>query len=841
MFCSVIEKDYICKRITNPFYNHSIGAMHDREKRIFTIIIFVGCLLQTVSAQTVPDSLIKHMRRQLSLYPQEKISLHTDRTVFLPGDSIFLKAYVTDASTLVPTLKSQFVYVELLDSKRRLLQRKRMIASNNLYTGYLNLPHDQQPGVYYLWSYTLYSAQLKDYDCIIPIQVGSEEREDVKTNSKIPSPVLRFFPEGGYLVEGSVCMVGFEATTKDGDSLSISGEIVDKTGQVVSHFSTSHQGLGRFPLSVKAGEKYTAICRYVNGQSFSFPLPEGRDDVACLQCRQRTNDTQIITNCGKAFHGRQLHLLVHCRGQIVSYQDIEAGAMYHLSPQSLPAGVNSILLLDDEAHVLSERLIFSSNTDISMPLTIESTHHKYGIRDSIPLHLTLPGLNEGEFAFLSLSVTDDGITRGCHSPSLWSQLLLSSDIQGYIANTDDYFFPVWQHDNLDLLMMVNGWRRYDMPAVLQGNYSRPTVEYEHSQSVKGRIRSVFKNQPVDSVQVSLAIMKQKYINGTFTDAEGRFEFHDLNFSEDADAYVYASRKKDRRCVVEIDQQRPPLLPDIIQTKGFTQWKPWVNFDEELLEAYSQDSHLLEEVVVKGNAPTYIVDQPNMSFDRNSIKEGKYADFAMLLLCTNCLYIDNENEEIKLDPAYATGIERLSLAGGSNSASIESTANTATDTSSEESYASWPSVRLYVNGSEVPNASFHDISLGDVERVDLYLGSRAWIFGVTEGGVLDITIRGGLHRATDNIFNNKIVRIEGYQAPAEYYFSRYPKDSVPSEMFPDVRRTLYWNPYLRMVKDSPMSLDFYSADIPTSYTVRVEGITNYGRIVSGELSLSAEGQ
>ncbi|MBP5277477.1 MAG: carboxypeptidase regulatory-like domain-containing protein, partial [Prevotella sp.] len=623
-----------------------------------------------------------------------------------------------------------------------------------------------------------------------------------------------------------------------GDSLSISGEVVNKAGKVVSHFSTSHHGLGRSPLSVKAGEQYKAVCRNAGGQTFSFPLPPSRNDVACLQCRQRSDDIQVVVNCGNKFPTQNLHLLVHCRGQIVSYQDIRPGSLYHLSPTSLPAGVNSVLLIDDEAHVLSERLIFSENSDINMPLTIESSKQKYDIRDSIPLQLSLPGLKEGEFAFLSLSVTDDGITRGSHSPSLWSQLLLSSDIQGYIPQADDYFSPVWHTDKLDLLMMVNGWRRYDMPAVLQGNYTYPMVEHERSQSVKGRVRAVFKNQPVDSVQVSLAVMKQRYVNGTVTDSEGRFEFDNLNFTEDADAYVYALRKKDRRCLVEIDQQRPPFTPDILKSRGSIKWIPWLNIDDELLQSYSQDSHLLQEVVVKGQAPTYMVDQPNMSFDRNSIKEGKYADLTMLLLCTNCLYLDNENELIKLDPAYATSIERLSMAGSSNNA-LDAVSDATTDSASGGPYASWPTIRLYVNGSEVPNASFNDISLTDVERVDLYLGNRAWIFGVTDGGVLDITIRGGLHRASDNVFNNKIVRLEGYQAPAEYYFPRYPKGSRPSEMLPDVRRTLYWNPYLRMVKDMPMHLDFYSADIPTTYTVRVEGVTSHGRIVSGTLPLTVK--
>ena len=530
-----------------------------------------------------------------------------------------------------------------------------------------------------------------------------------------------------------------------------------------------------------------------------------------------------MVNSGRSFTSKSLHLLVHCRGQIVSFQDIRPGSVYHLSPTSLPAGVNSILLIDDEAHVLSERLVFSSNTDSRMPVTIKSNKQEYSIRDSIPLQLSLEGLKNEEFAFLSLSVTDDGITRGSHSESLWSQLLLSSDIQGNIAHPDNYFTPVWQTDRLDLLMMVNGWRRYDMPAVLQGNFTHPTVEHEYSQSVKGRVRAVFKNQPVNDVPVTLAVMKQKFVDQTTTDSLGRFEFNGLNFTDNANAFVYAMRKNNRRCLIELDKSSVVPPPALWQIRQAAKWIPWKDVDKDLLESYARDGQLLDEVVIKGDAPTYIVDQPNVSFDRNVIKEDKYGSLALLLLSTNFLYMDYENEVIKLDPAYATSIEKLNLVGNAAADSVSPTEN-------------WPTIKLYVNGSEVPNATFEDIELADVDRVDLYLGNRAWIFGVTEGGVVDITMRGGVHRPTSNVFNNKVVRLEGYQAPAEYYFPRYPKGSKPSEMLPDVRRTIYWNPYLRMVKDTPMHLDFYSADIPTSYTVRIEGITSRGRVVSGTLPL-----
>ena len=234
------------------------------------------------------DSVAVRLKEQLRRFPHEKVALHVDRTVLLAGDTVRVKAYVADAATLVPQLDNQFVYVELLDGqKKRSLDRKRLIASNNLYTGYVALPVDLKPGIYYLWAYTLYSAQVKGYDCLVPIQVGDQQpavqRQPTKTKQsaktkQTANPMLRFFPEGGYLVEGTTTTVAFEAITANGDTLDVSGEVVDGQGKVVSHFKTSHQGRGLFPLKVETGEHYEAVFRDRSGQAFRFPLPPARND-----------------------------------------------------------------------------------------------------------------------------------------------------------------------------------------------------------------------------------------------------------------------------------------------------------------------------------------------------------------------------------------------------------------------------------------------------------------------------------------------------------------------------------------------------------------------------------
>ena len=815
-------------------------------------LLYILWIITAGWAQHLTDSILVRLERQLQLFPQEKVCLHVDRTVFIPGDTICMKAYVTDAATLKPLIDDQFVYVELLDGQNRPLQRKRLIASTNLYTGYIPLSPDQHAGVYHLWAYTLYSSQVKGYDCLIPIQVGVPSQENGTENGKkadVPVlagsslfrggaggevPMLRFFPEGGSIVEGTTCMVAFEATTAQGDSLDLEGDITDSQGQVLTHFRSYHHGLGFFPLTAEAGQQYSAVCYDRRGRRHSFPLPTARTDVACLRCRVTSSEVEVRINCGESLRRKPLFLMAHCRGQMVSLRPVQPGATYHLPLNQLPAGVNSLLLLDKECHVLSERLVFSNNSSKHLPLTITTDRDVYGLRDSIALHLSLPDMQTDELAFLSLTATDDAITLGRHATSLWSQLLLAYDLQGQHSALDEFFQPRYQPERLDLLMMICGWRRYDMQSVLQGRYDTPKIEKEREQSISGRVRQVFANKPVSGAEVVLAITKQGHLDTATSDSIGHFEFRGLNYPEDADVFIYALRQKNKRCIIETDRTYAPHAPAVSVTRRSAGMLTLTDIDSDLLEQYARDSHLLQEVVVKGKDKSgpYPLDNTTWSLDRKQIEEGEYPDLGFMLLCSNILNVDPASGRITADDMYKSDIDKLFKTDRRTRQAIKSTQPSS-------------AVKLYVNGMHIPNLTYEDIALEDIDRVDLYMGSKAWVFGEDSvAGVVNITTRtGGINLPADDPFNNKVMRIVGYQKPIEYYFPRYQQGGSPlfrrgaGGEVPDMRRTVYWNPYLRLGKDTPAHLDFYSADLPTTYTVRVEGITSHGRIVDGQLKLN----
>ena len=90
-------------------------------------------------SNSLADTLTRVARRfdlQLSVFPQEKLYLHTDKPYYLSGERIWFRAHVVDAATHVPSFSSGSVYVELFDARDSVVCRVKTGAANDLFSGY---------------------------------------------------------------------------------------------------------------------------------------------------------------------------------------------------------------------------------------------------------------------------------------------------------------------------------------------------------------------------------------------------------------------------------------------------------------------------------------------------------------------------------------------------------------------------------------------------------------------------------------------------------------------------------------------------------------------------------
>ena len=480
------------------------------------ISFFVGAVM-TVSTVTQAQNVSSCEKQAEELksfnqkYPQEKVFLHMDNTCYFLGDTIWFKAYTRQTDTGAPSGKSGVLYVELLNHDGYLMERKLIEMSQGEGHGFFHLKNDssQYSGFYELRAYTrwqlnwgefehkktqaskkwffnktmeyeffrdyekLYSRVFPVYDQ--PEEAGEyvlsmSERPKLRYYSMNPSEAemtLSFFPEGGTLVEGVPCRVAFEAAMTDGEYLEGGLTVEGKTVPVTD------RGRGVFTVTPKAGERIKAVFRTKDGKEISKELPKAEAQGATLCVEERNGKWTIgVQASGGLSTGNMAMTLMH-EGRMIHFAPLDgkAKAEIRLDSDTLKAGVHQATLYDADGRVWADRLFFVKKKDIERPtLTFNGAKEQYKPYEQISLGV------QGIQGNTRISVAVRDAVRGSRNDdtgNILTEMLLASEIKGFVPQPEWYFEADDERHNraLDLLMMVQGWRRFDWKEMaVKGNF-----------------------------------------------------------------------------------------------------------------------------------------------------------------------------------------------------------------------------------------------------------------------------------------------------------------------------------------------------------------------------------
>ena len=476
-------------------------------KRLSRSMLFGLLLLPVCTVFAAPppssasDSLALRLRRQLELFPQEKIFLHTDKPYYMAGDTLWFRAHVVDASTHVPADASRYVYVDFrcvdktpVGTAAPAAQHYRILERDGVYAGYIPLPMTLESGNYELTAYTHFMRNLPhDYFFRQSVYVSAYGQRYAPGKQEAAADYdVTFHPEGGYLIEGVRSTAGFKALRADGTSVGITGHIVDETGREVARFASQHAGMGKCAFTPEAGHRYTAICRDAAGTERRVRLPEAQSRACVLQVYPASERFTVQAAAASAYDPGSLRLLIHCRGN-VCYNGVLDPATRQASFrwEDFPQGVLQILLLDEGMRTLSERLLFHYDPELEATARIHPDKPEYGRREKVSLELEFRDAQGDPLTGnVSLAVTDSRIIDPDFAHrDIRTELLLESELRGYIEDPD-YYFGERTPERMaaaDALMLTQGWRRYDIPKVLQGVYAEPELPLEIGQEITGRL------------------------------------------------------------------------------------------------------------------------------------------------------------------------------------------------------------------------------------------------------------------------------------------------------------------------------------------------------------------
>ncbi len=488
---------------------------------------------------------MKHIETFNLLYPQEKVYLHFDNTSYFIGENIWFKAYVINAGNHRSTTGSGILYVELMNSRGILLETKKLKITNGQCHGDFYLTPfncDYLAGYYEIRAYTkmmLNFGEQEIFSRIFPVfnppeKAGDYSRLDMddkgvakrlKLDLKRKKPEKRktvnmdFYPEGGYLVNGLTGRVAFKLTDENGLGIEAQGLILDSKGEKTGHFSTFHNGMGIFNI-LPDGKRYKVQLRY-RDRNYTFDLPESTPSGYVLQVNSLMAKN-IVLEIRKSpeIHPETLGLSVLCHGKPVFFQALEPDTntfILRIPKDKLPGGINQITLFDAKGKVFAERLVFIPPGKEEIPY-IQAIPSKtvYQARERIKI-----GFQGVPSAGFSLSVRDAASTiRTTDTGNIQTNLLLSSDLKGFIENPTYYFEKqdASRQQALDILMLVQGWRKYEWKQLAGITPFRQKYDLEKGLKIKGQVLG-----KADKLIVELALKDSGYLEDTTpVDASGYF-------------------------------------------------------------------------------------------------------------------------------------------------------------------------------------------------------------------------------------------------------------------------------------------------------------------------------
>lgn len=634
-------------------------------------------------------------------------------------------------------------------------------------------------------------------------------------------------PEGGYIIPDSENRIAFKAINEEGRGIDVSGTITDNHGNIICKTRTFHKGMGCFTITPQSGKRYKAEFTDSNGLKKVVELPEANSMASSLKL-DFSGDTIIVSSHGNTPEGS--FLMIHERGIAMASAGISNSSPQFFLKSWFPSGVIQILLLDRFGNTLSERMFFSRSNDMQYSeITPDSS--LYMNRSKVKVKISLKDYSSGK-ASAAVSVTDNQLASGINRIPIDAQLLLQSDIKGTIEQPSYYFENISEDTDyaLDLLMLTQGWRRYNIPEVMKGNYSYPRFPLEIGQEINGEVRRFIIGTPRQGININLMAPKVNYINLTSTDKDGKFSFGGFDFP-DSTTFIFQAREKDGDRVrnFEIFNIRypfsgfEPLLSDIKEKENdnLKNETMMINSDPTMREI------LLDEVTIIGrkkDLPEDIYELlSSKSYDNDYFKENNITTLREIIQkiagvneIDGYLYYRNRVLSYMVD-----GIIEENLS--------------APDFNEKDAIKIISSLNNY-------KVKFSDIELRYpmqmIERVDFIPPYMAVCFGPRAGGgVISIKTKDGSDLTENELLSYlKVYMPLGYQEPAEFYSPKYTvHDNAPGQT--DYRSTLYWNPCVKFDNKGVGQIEFYTNDMEnTSYKINIEGITDDGKIIKGEKTI-----
>jgi hypothetical protein len=703
-----------------------------------------------------------------------------------------------------PFIQSELKYEVRLNAKTITKGKTKINEQGEASLSFVNdHPNTDQTGTIIA---SVSTADKKNVQVLIPITATSNQT------------AVQFFPESGNLIEGLPNKIGIKAINSGGLGEDISGTIVDNGGTEIIKFTTPHLGMGNFTLIPESGKSYTAKIKFSDGSTRTAALPGASKSGYILSAKQ-TKDAillKVLASKSVMSNGTIKLIAQHNNNQ---YLLLKAGNSKDtisttILKKDLPCGIIQLTLFSSDNIPVAERLIFS-NTDQNKVKTRISLQKKvYGPKEAVDVELEATLKDKPTIASFSVAVTNmSAVTPDEQNESnIFSTLLLTSDLTGYVEKPNYYFINENEQtrQDLDNLMLTQGWRRLLWKNIL--NNTSPVLAFQPEKTLKISGTILKSKKPVANCKVSIINTSgELFKTDTLTDAQGRFDFDHLNLDDNSRIVIQASSEENKRNLeIKLDAVNGQVVTPNKNTGDLT-----VNVNESISKYLDQTESYFEQLAKRNPL-------------QNGIQLKEVEITAQKKLVKNSSNLNgpgNADAVVAADQIqkYLTIAESLDgrVAGLTTKNGLPYFLRNGSNP-----------MEFYLDGVRIDSNTFRQIRPMDIQAAEILKDlSKTTIYGsnAAYSGVLILTSKrpgddNYAPRAAPGTLNTLY---RGYTLSKEFYSPFYkPAGSVS---IPDYRSTIYWNPNVITTAEGKAKISFFNADHKGTYRIVIEGMDMLGNL------------
>jgi hypothetical protein len=798
------------------------GLMNSKVIKLVFVLLAILPLPIVVKAQEGAAHFIPQQFAQYQkAFFQEKIFVHTDRSFYVAGETIWFKVYCMNAQKAGLLSLSKVAYLEILDASNTPIVQVKMALDSGLGNGSVTLPAGMHSGRFLLRAYTSWMKNF-DPDFYFHQPLDIINAQTFVSVPGIAAPIgheLTFFPEGGTLVNGIQTKMAFRVADDRDKGVDFAGAITDQNNDTLLQFRPGPFGIGSFMFTPQKGKEYKAVVLLQDGSRFAKPLPVATD-VGLVMNLKEQDSAHVLVSIQSADNKGNAFLFVHSQGRVVKkllLPLVDGGASLLLNKEELGEGISHVTLFNEQGQPVCERLYFKRPTRQSVKVTADK--REYSQRSKVSVALTAEnekGNSLPVHASMSVFLLDS--LSAINPADIFTYYHLLSELQGNVESPQFYFKDTTINTivALDNLMLTHGWRRFKWPDVLAA--TKPVLR--HLPELEGHIISGTVVQrkggrPAAGVQAFLSFPgKDVKLFTSRSDDSGHIMFNTQG--------VYGNRMavaslKGVDSIYRVDLKHP-------FSESFASLKNplgvHINLDSQRLLQRSINAQVYQAFY--GNA-------------QEQIRPGRMDTLPFYGTASKVYRLDDYTRFPTMEEVLVEYVPEIAVRKRQGVYQFIMATRTEYDIAEIRN----PTVLL----DGVPlfdgGAAMVQFDPRKVERLEVVIPNYFMGTAKFDGIASFFTYDGKLGGYELDTFHT-IVDFDALQTQREFYAPRYNPTQASADRRADFRTLLFWNGNIKLNATGTHTVDFFTSDLPGKYAVVVQGIGVDGRLLANQFLFDVVG-